>query len=161
MFASGRKLILSNLLHQSLTVSYLLLLLHICIPDSHEHQWISVYSISKGNANLKVQHIPTQRAVTRQEHAMWWSGISWKPHPQQECNLLLFVISKCCFFAGKVVGVGSCWCHLAPNISLLHLQPEWPAWTRASSKAFSRQWPRIIFGIFFQASNRQNKGREN
>lgn len=70
MFASGRKLILSNLLHQSLTVSYLLLLLHICIPDSHEHQWISVYSISKGNANLKVQHIPAQRAVTRQEHAM-------------------------------------------------------------------------------------------
>ena len=58
---------MSNLLHWSLTLSYLLLVLHNCVSDFHGRWWMPVYSISKGNGNLQVQFIPAQTAVTRQE----------------------------------------------------------------------------------------------
>lgn len=64
---SGRKL---NLLHQSLMLSYLLLILHNGVPDFQGHWWIPVHGITKGNGNLQVEYIPTQRAVTRHEHAI-------------------------------------------------------------------------------------------
>lgn len=141
MFVNGRKLVLSHLLHQSLTLSYLLLILHNCIPDFHGHRWIPVYSVSKGNGNLQVQYIPAQTAVTRQERAIMQSaGMNWKLHPRQECHLLL-PVRKCCSSAGEGADMGSCWGHLASNISLLLLclQPGWPAWTQGFPKVFHLQ----------------------
>lgn len=138
MFGSGRKL--SNLLHQSVTLSHLLLILHNCVPDFHAHQWIPAYSTSKCNGNLQVQRIPTQTAVTRQEHAIMWSaGMKWKPRLQQECYLL-FLVRKCCSSAGGAA-IGSCWGHLASNISflLLCLQPWWPAQIQGFSEGFCLQ----------------------
>ena len=140
MFVSGRKVILSNLLHQSLTLSYLLLILHNCIPDFHGHQWIPVYSISKGNGNLQVQYIPAQTAVTRQEHAITWSaGMNWKPHPHQECHLLL-PVRKCCSSAGEG-HAGDTWHQTVPPAPasaawVAIMDTALPQRHRASPKAF-------------------------
>lgn len=133
MFASVRKFLLSNLLYQPLALSCHLLILHNCNPVFYGHLWIPVYRKNKGDWNLQVQFITAQTAVTRQKRAIIWSaGVNWKPHPQQECRLLLSV-RECCSFA-EGAGVGSCWGHLPSNNSFLllrlHLQLEWPAWTK-------------------------------
>lgn len=145
---SGRKL---NLLHQSLTLSYLLLILHNGIPDFHGHRWIPVYGITKGNGNLQVQYIPPQRTVTRQEHAiMWPAGMNCKPHPQQESfalagrEMLLF----CRWRSRRGVRLGT------PGTKHLPPAPASAVWVASTDTGLpqrlssAKQWP-LSTGITF------------
>lgn len=103
MFASVRKFILCNLLYQSLALSCHLLILHNCNPVFHRNLQMPVHRTNTGDRNLQVQFISAQTAVTRQKHAIMWSaGVNWKPHPQQECHLLLS-LRECCSLQKELV----------------------------------------------------------